>query len=317
MELTYSSSIKFFIKCILYNYILFNTKRFSYSHFESKLFKSKKIKDEIYFYNQSRYNNNYKKICKYIITNLEKLNNYDNCLLLNFKFIHLMKNPLTIAENTNIVNTITYNLKTIVNKLNSFKGNKECYSLIFNKFKSKINGKDKLNIDDKFKIFKKISKNLGIQFNINFNKLIKKRFVRSSYELKLSEFLDKKQFFDSIINNVSLPIKNKDFLELDLLCLKIINNKLYKICIEIDGKQHWNPNHFLSKNKFLKSNKLDKIKNNYFLHHNISFIRIKHCILNDKHLLENIIYSCFAHLKLNKPFFYTYHNKHVDNFIIS
>ena len=56
---------------------------------------------------------------------------------------------------------------------------------------------------------------------------------------------------------------------------------IYNLCIEYDGKQHFEKNDFFGENSFIGTQKHDKLKNNYCLKNNINLLRISSISFND------------------------------------
>lgn len=65
-----------------------------------------------------------------------------------------------------------------------------------------------------------------------------------------------------------------------------LNNKKENICIEFDGKQHYEPvNYFGGEEKFKLRQKLDIIKNHYAQHNGFLLLRISYKKFNEIKLL--------------------------------
>tara|TARA_B110000902_G_C14136086_1_gene523922 strand:+ start:596 stop:1006 length:411 start_codon:yes stop_codon:yes gene_type:complete len=120
--------------------------------------------------------------------------------------------------------------------------------------------------------------------------------MKSNNEIRFYNYIIQKKYFDGILIGQTLPIGLKGKFSLDFLCIKKLNNKIYRIAIEIDGEQHYVKNTFYNKANSNLHIKRDVLKNNYFFNNNyFSFIRLKEH--NDFSIYDQIFQTCFYTLK--------------------
>jgi Zn finger protein HypA/HybF involved in hydrogenase expression len=112
---------------------------------------------------------------------------------------------------------------------------------------------------------------------------------QSKGELKIQKFLEE--------NNIEYKSQHtfNDCIHIQLLRFDFYLPK-YNICIEYDGQQHFNPLWY-DKNgvEFEKTQKRDKIKNEYCYNNGINLIRIKFNNKKElKEIINPILYNCYA-----------------------
>ena len=218
-------------------------KKFNYKKTKNKLFKFHKNKIKIINDILTKESNTYfYKACLYIFEGLEKLKELDNTILYNLSFIDKISciNELDILIKTNIIKDIIFIINNILlsfNRLNNNVNHNQIFVELIKKYK-KNNPFLNLNKNELNKIFYKLRDKACIR-NINFKDIINKKRMKSNNEIRFYNYIIKKKYFDGILIGQILPIGLKGKFSLDFLCIKKINNKIYRIAIEIDWEQHY------------------------------------------------------------------------------